>query len=219
MCTKFLKIQEPLQKLYRRQKGDMKPFPYRGPTRFRRNHTKFSHAGSVALGIYAPLIKPVIYINCESVNDELLRKIHQFPFSVMWNRICTLMNIADTNMKGATQHLTVNCQYQIQSMVVCSCARFWSFAAVQLPFPPSRMWCCITGRSVGIFWDSMMMSSSRVECLHWTLRSLKVRPLGCLERLGTNRPVTLPRTRLTGTLSCWNWTDERTATPILTPIL
>jgi len=47
----------------------MKPFPYRGPTRFRRNHTKFSHAGGVALGIYAHMIEPVIYINCESVND------------------------------------------------------------------------------------------------------------------------------------------------------
>ena len=70
-------------KLCRRQKRVMKPFPYRGPTRFRRNHTKFRHAGGVALGVYAPLIKPVIYINHESVNEELLRKIHQFPFIVM----------------------------------------------------------------------------------------------------------------------------------------
>jgi hypothetical protein len=51
--------------------------------RFRRNHTKFNHAGGVALGIYAPLIKPVICITCESVNDELLRKIRQFLFVVM----------------------------------------------------------------------------------------------------------------------------------------
>jgi hypothetical protein len=46
-------------------------------------NTKFSHAGGVAVGIYSPLIKPAIHINCESVNDELLRKIHQFPFTVM----------------------------------------------------------------------------------------------------------------------------------------
>ena len=80
------------------------------------------------------------------------------------------------------------------------------------------MWCCITGRLVRIFWDSMMVSSSRVECLHWVFRSLKVRPLGCPETSCTNHPVTLPHTRLTGTLSCFNWTDERIATPVPPPI-
>jgi hypothetical protein len=85
----------------------MKPFPHRGPKRFRRSHTKFSHAGGVVLGIYAPLIKAVIYINCESLNDELLRKIYLILFSVMLNRIYTrrYTRIADTNMKVATQHL------------------------------------------------------------------------------------------------------------------
>ena len=85
--------------------------------------------------------------------------------------------------------------------------------------PPSRMWCCITGRSVRIFWDSMMMTSSGVEYLHWTLRSLKLRPLGCLERSGTYHPVTLPHTGWTETLSCLNWTDERITIPVPPPVL
>jgi hypothetical protein len=133
--------------------------------------------------------------------------------SLLCETICTRRNIAGTNTKDATHHL-----------LWTAITRFnrWLFVVVR-DFSLSRLYRCRSSlpgcgaTSLGdrcAFFESIM-SSSRVECLHWTFRSLKVSPPFCFTTPGTNHPVTLPHTRLTGTLSCClNWTDERIAIPV-----